>query len=283
MATYDFSLVDSNLVAFAEYISTEAQRFTGCETVGLHLLQQHLNQNPDLGSYPPHTFKEVASTRLAEPETQLPVYSVEESLAEFSVFVSEAAAAFTGYPLVGQHLLTKYYNLTSDYPEIGNSMSTAVDAPSRSDNGSGLARVSSRNDAGSEDSGLAVHSAMDTSEPGMSVHAINVDLTLQQIISLTAVAANQVPVFSTHDQPGFHWIQQQNTIPHAPRQPSHRGASRQGFHRLTTRQIWKVGDTLHVPVMSYHHSGVKIPSFFKNVPDATMSVNMPELFIKYRT
>ncbi|KAG7004382.1 hypothetical protein G7Y79_00026g059660 [Physcia stellaris] len=263
MATYDFSLVDSNLVAFAEYMSTEAQRFTGCETVGLHLLQQHLNQNPDLGSYPPHTFKGVASTRLAEPETQLPVYSVEESLAEFSVFVSEAAAAFTGYPLVGQHLLTKYYNLTSDYPEIGNSMSTAVDAPSRSDNGSGLARVSSRNDAGSEDSGLAVHSAMDTSEP--------------------AVAANQVPVFSTHDQPGFHWIQQQNTIPHSPRQPSHRGASRQGFHGLTTRQIWKVGDILHVPVMSYHHSGVKIPSFFKNVPDATMSVNMPELFIKYRT
>lgn len=283
MATYDFSLVDGGLVAFAEYISTEAQCFTGCGTVGLHLLQQYLNQNPDIGSYPPYTVKGVTSTRLAEPGTQPPVYPVEEALAEFSVFVSEAAAAFTGYPLVGQHLLAKYYNPTSVYPEIGNSMSTAVDAPSRFDNGSGLAPVPSRDDAGSENSGLALHSAMDTSKQGMSIPAINVDLTPEQIISITAVAVNPAPVFSTQDLPGFNWMQQQNIIPHAPRQPSHRGASRQHFHRLTTGQIWKEGDTLHVPVMSYQHSGLKVPSFFKNVPDATMSVNMPELFIKYRT
>ena len=168
MAAYDFSLVDGNLVAFAEYVSAEAQRFTGCGTVGLHLLQQYFNRNPDPGSYPSYTFKGVTSTRLAQPAgTQPPVHPGEEALAEFSVFVSEAAAAFTGYPHVGHHLLAKYLNSMLVYRESGNSTSAAVDAPSGSDSGSGLAPVRTH-DVESGKWFLAPHSAMDTSGPGMS-------------------------------------------------------------------------------------------------------------------
>ena len=276
MTTYDFSLVDVRLVAFADYISAEARHFAGSETVGLHLLQQYLNRNPDLGFYPPFTFKGVTSARLAQPGTQPHVHPREEALAEFSVFVSEAAAAFTGYPHVGYHLLTKYYNHTSVYREIGNLTSTVVNDPSRSDSGSGLASVPSTNGVESENSGHALHSALDTPGPGMSIPAIDVGLTPEQLISITAVAANPAPVFCTQDLPGFHWVPEQNTV--IQRQTSRRAASRQHFHSLTTRQVWKVGDTLHVPLLSYQHNGLKVPYN----GDATMSVSMPKLFDKHR-